>query len=141
MWATFFPCDPADTTISIFGQVPYGEPADWWHNHGFKPCIFNPKIDISFVCGRHAKLGPVPTERIDSIKLLHYRNLGYEYYKWHHDKNAARLSPKRKDKTWGQHNFNPISEHEFWCKCSPKLNPNLKKVISDENSSILHPSE
>lgn len=85
-----------------------------WHG-ATKPCIFSPDIDIKFGCGRHMIFGEknYRKQHNDEIKLLHYRDMSYEYYKWHHDRNALRLSPKRADQTWGQHNFQPLREDEF----------------------------
>lgn len=111
MWAPAFPC--GEHQIMEIPQFQWGEPALWWYNGGYKPCVFSPQVDMNFICGRHAKTNPTPALFTKTIKLLHYRNLGYQYYLWHHERNAKRLSPERKDKTWGQHNQRPLTSAEF----------------------------
>lgn len=138
MWSDAFPCFDLDT--DIISQCPYGELASWWANNGYKPCILRPQAKgIGLGCGRHYRYGIIEYKalRREELKLLHYRNLGYEYYKWHHDKNAARLSPERSDLTWGQHNFSPLSEREFLRDCR---SPRIRNIL-DDHSPLLYASE
>ena len=103
-----------DTPRFITDQVKWGEHASWWSSNGVKACVFSPKIDMEFGPGRHSYRvnGGV---RIDyhGLKLLHMRDLGYDYYLWHHQRNAGRLNPERGDKNWGKHNLEPMSPHQF----------------------------
>ena len=112
MWSDSF---PIYNGVPIVSQIKRGERASWWANQGFKPCILSPHVEIGLGCGRHFYYGALHqnSSRGIHLKLLHYRNLGYEYYHWHHMKNAERLSPNRADKTWGQHNYKPLSKEEF----------------------------
>jgi glycosyltransferase involved in cell wall biosynthesis len=116
MWAYTFPFYYERQLPEL---IQHGDAATWWHNGGYKPCIFDPKINMAFGCGRHYQTGSRET-KIASIKLLHYRNLGHDYYLWHHQRNAARLSPERADLTWGQHNYRPMGHNEF--------NENVRRV-------------
>lgn len=97
----------------ITDQVKWGERASWWSSNGVKACVFSPKIDMEFGPGRHSFA--CGRARIDhgGFKLLHMRDLGYDYYLWHHQRNAARLDPQRHDHNWGKHNLQPMSAHQF----------------------------
>jgi len=102
----------------ILDCVKHGRPTDW-SSFGRKPCLFNPRIDIEFLAGRHGAQsidcgGREPKIVNDEeVKVLHYRDLGYQHYLAHHQKNAARLDPNRRDKTWGIANYSPMTEEEF----------------------------
>lgn len=109
------PTFPPDWRRKITESVKTGIPAKWWDNGGHKPCIVRGGTPVIFGCGRHYLKNKKDFNiwRTDEIKLLHYRDMGYEYYKWHHERNAARLSPNRQDKGWGKHNFKPMSKEAF----------------------------
>lgn len=137
MWSESFPVyDP----LNIIRQKSMGEPASWWTNNGFKPCVLRPQAKgIGLGCGRHTRHGMIEYKalRREEFKLLHYRNFGYEYYLWHHQRNADRLSPHRSDLTWGQHNFAPLSEKEFLAGCH---SPQVRNIL-DDHSPLLYASE
>jgi len=110
MKAHGFPTTPG----LITDQVKWGERCTLWGGNGVKACVFSPKVDIEFGPGRHYYAVNSRT-RIDiaGFKLLHYRNLGYDFYLWHHQRNAGRLDPKRADLDLGSHNHRPMVPDHF----------------------------
>lgn len=105
-----------NTAMQIYDQVRYGTSwADMGLPYPTKPCVFKSTANVRFDCGRHflVDANGLRISKQHDLKLLHYRNLSYDYYRWHHDRNASRLSPKRRDKTWGQHNLSPMTQNQF----------------------------
>lgn len=55
-----------------------------------KKTIFNPKIEISFP-NAHLVCSPTANVSMGEVKLLHYRNLGFEYMKFRIARERSRL--------------------------------------------------
>lgn len=83
-----------------------------WSGGNTKGCVFNPQIDLTYEAGRHSLSAPgCFSDR--EYRLLHYRDMSYQYYLWHHRRDAARLDPKRACLEWGKHNYEPLTEEQF----------------------------
>lgn len=101
----------------IYEEIQEGKRTTWWVNGGRKGCVFQPAIDIWFDAGRH--VWSVNGNRNGSswfdspVKLLHFRDLGHEYYLWRHQRNAGRLHPNNREHGWGAHNHSPLSAERF----------------------------
>jgi glycosyltransferase involved in cell wall biosynthesis len=94
MYAAQFP-DPAHYRAQLPAVVCSGLPDP---NYS-KAVIFDPQLELDFGIGRHSTAG-APLEP-STLRLLHFRYLGREYYTERSRRNYARLSERAKAAGWG----------------------------------------
>lgn len=76
-----------------------------------KSIVFDPKLDIVYGVGAHSLFGDNIVYSEDrSLKLLHYKFLGFDYVKDLYEARAVRLSAFNKSNKFGEHYYHvPIN--------------------------------
>lgn len=88
MFANAFP----ETDGQLYNAVTVGARAPFFD----KPVVFDPKLDLRWIPGKHALAEPVDAERggAAELKLLHFRHLGERYFSARNARNYARMSAR-----------------------------------------------
>lgn len=124
-FAMFSDCYPT-TREQIYDEVRQGVP----YERDSKPVVFNPAIDIAWGAGKHdLTQGGGERGSLTLLKLLHFRNLGPDYFAARNAKNYARMSERNKAAGLG---FQVYPEHQVehgWEARARAMRPQLVKVL------------
>lgn len=95
----------ADTLPSGPGQI-YDEVRRGFEAPAYsKVCIFDPMLDVAWAAGKHTANVSGNAQRddgSDSLKLLHFRWLGEQYFKARNERNYARLDAVNRAREHGK---------------------------------------
>ena len=98
MFANAFPT----TSGQIYDEVKVGVRAPFFD----KPVIFDPRLSLRWIPGKHALAEPVDAKRgAEALKLLHFRHLGERHFTGRNARNHARMSARNVAQNYGYQTY------------------------------------
>ena len=123
MFANAFP----QTDGQLYNAVTVGARAPFFD----KPVVFDPKLDLRWIPGKHALAEPVDAERggAAEIRLLHFRHLGERYFSARNARNYARMSERNKALGLGYQTYPERQADCGWAAQVKAMELDLKVVV------------
>ncbi len=96
-----------------------------------KPVVFDPRLRLSWIPGKHALAEPLPVNRggAAELKLLHFRLLGERYFTERNARNYARMSAHNVAAGLGYQTYPQFQGEHGWAAQVKALELNMQVVV------------
>ncbi len=122
MFANAFPT----TSGQIYDEVKVGVRAPFYD----KPVVFDPRLELRWIPGKHALAEPVDVKRgAETLKLLHFRHLGERHFTERNTRNHARMSARNVALNYGYQTYPEYQAAHGWAAQVKAMELELRVVL------------
>lgn len=123
MFANAFPT----TAGQIYDEVHTGVRAPFYD----KPVVFDPRLSLRWIPGKHALAEPVETPRGGeaALKLLHFRHLGERHFSGRNARNYGRMTARNVAQSYGYQTYPQNEAAHGWAAQVKAMEVELQVVV------------